>query len=176
MTPVLLAKLDTSTSDVPCTPRVKMSSLSCTCPENQGVNNSTLVTRQCASLYLIHYQTCASLNLIHYQTSASLNPICYQTCASLNLIHLPDLCKSKLNSLPDLCKSNIPLHPSSMFLSFPMIISICPPPPSISEVHFNLTSLGFNLTLCAPLHAKIISFTLSGKIPKIVVKQPHFHQ
>ena len=32
------------------------------------------------------------------------------------------------------------------------------------------------LTSCAPLHTKIISFTLHGKIPKKVTKQPRFHQ
>ena len=31
-------------------------------------------------------------------------------------------------------------------------------------------------TLCAPLHTKIIFFTSCGKIPKIVTKQPQFHQ
>ena len=39
-----------------------------------------------------------------------------------------------------------------------------------SNVRFNLTSCGFNLT-----SRKIISFTSHGKIPKIVVQQPRFH-
>ena len=68
---------------------------------------------------------------------------------------LPDLYKSKLNSLPDLYKSNNPLHSSSKFSN----VHFNPPLTSISEVHFNLTS-------CAPHHAKIISFTSHGKIPK----------
>ena len=45
-----------------------------------------------------------------------------------------------------------------------------------SNVHFSLTSCGLNLILGAPLHAKIIFFTSHRKIPKIVVKQPLFHQ
>ena len=40
-----------------------------------------------------------------------------------------------------------------------------------SDVCFNLTACGFNLTSC-----KIISFTTHGNIPKIVVQQPRFHQ
>ena len=44
-----------------------------------------------------------------------------------------------------------------------------------SNVHSNLTLHGFNLISHAPLHAKIISFTLCGEILGIVVKQHRFH-
>ena len=48
--------------------------------------------------------------------------------------------------------------------------------PPTTNVHFNLTLHGFNLTSHVPLHAKMIFFTSRGKIPKIVLKQTRFHQ
>ena len=133
------------------------------------VTQSKFITRPCASLNITHYQTCASLNLIHYQACTSLNLIHYQNCASLNLIHYQTCWLDGSIPLgwmgtrpPKFGWEEIWVFKASEFPN----VCFSLPPPSVCEVCFNLTSHGFNLSVHAPLHVKMISFVLRGKIPK----------
>ena len=118
-------------------------------------------------------------------------------------LHLPSPCLTPLSSGPTptliwlLLQSSPTLYPTWPLLpSAPHPLPICPYPlaapssghllvcppsgwdggtPAPMFVSEHLTLHGFNLTSHAHLHMKIIFFTLHGKIPKIGMKQSHFH-
>ena len=96
---------------------------------------------------------------------------------------LPDLCKSKLNSLPDLCKSklnslsDLSYSPSTKVWSFLMFISISPlhiPLQRFVSISPRMGSISSCMLPSTRKYRTVISFTLRGKIPQKVTKQPRF--